>query len=320
MSKERIAHALAKENIKEVHFYNAGGAQGLYKDNDYFAGKTATLTKLKQWELLPRHVVDISSQYLNVEKKPLIERFKVISDENKKKAFYIKAKGEGQFSVYPAKDYLNAYFTALKNPNRVERSKMLTTLAQRYYAVAQAHPEVKKELIMPKLPKNVDMSKLVKATINRNGEKDNYKYFVWATISGTHHKKEITENGAQVFHHMFLADDMQAYKNAVAANVFESLISPNFQLNCSDNLLRLVFLWPSSFSPYLFRLVSRFTPCWDVKSKSLRNLYLLPDKRCYLGGMSLPFDTSYIPHLVKHVQRRGEHAVKASCLPGMSDI
>ena len=224
MSKERIAHALAKENIKEVHFYNAGGAQGLYKDNDYFAGKTATLTKLKQWELLPRHVVDISSQYLNVEKKPLIERFKVISDENKKKAFYIKAKGEGQFSVYPAKDYLNAYFTALKNPNRVERSKMLTTLAQRYYAVAQAHPEVKKELIMPKLPKNVDMSKLVKATINRNGEKDNYKYFVWATISGTHHKKEITENGAQVFHHMFLADDMQAYKNAVAANVFESLI------------------------------------------------------------------------------------------------
>lgn len=224
MCKERIAHALAKENIKEVHFYNAGGSQGLYKDNDYFAGKTATLTKLKQWDLLPRHVVDISSQYLNVEKKPLIERFKVISDENKKKAFYIKAKGEGQFSVYPAKDYLNAYFTALKNPNRVERSKMLTTLAQRYYAVAQAHPEVKKELIMPKLPKNVDMSKLVKATINRNGEKDNYKYFVWATISGTHHKKEITENGAQVFHHMFLADDMQAYKNAVAANVFESLI------------------------------------------------------------------------------------------------
>ena len=72
----------------------------------------------------------------------------------------------------------------------------------------------------------------------------------------------------------------------------------NFQLICSDNLLRLVFLWRSSFSTYLFRLVSRFTPGWDVKPKSLRNLYLLPDKRCYLGGMPLSLDTSYVPHLV----------------------
>ena len=94
----------------------------------------------------------------------------------------------------------------------------------------------------------------------------------------------------------------------------------NFQLVCSDNLLRLVFLWPSSFSPYLFRLVSRFTPDWDVNPKSLCNLYLLPDKRRYLGGMPLPLDTSYVSHLVKHVKRRGEHAVKACRLPDVSDI
>ena len=93
-----------------------------------------------------------------------------------------------------------------------------------------------------------------------------------------------------------------------------------FRLIFGDNLLRLVFLWSSSFSPYLFRLVSRFTPDWDVKPKSLRNLYLLPDKRCYLCGMPLPFDTSYVPHLVKHVQRRGEHTVKVCCLLGMPDI
>ena len=94
----------------------------------------------------------------------------------------------------------------------------------------------------------------------------------------------------------------------------------SFLLICSDNLLRLVFLRSSSFSPYLFRLVSRFTPDWDIKPESLRNLYLLPDKRCYLGGMPLSLDTSYVPHLVKLVQRRGEHAVKASCLPDMSDM
>ena len=80
------------------------------------------------------------------------------------------------------------------------------------------------------------------------------------------------------------------------------LLVLNFQLICSDNLLRLVFLWSSSFFPYPYRLVSRFTPDWDVKPKSLCNLYLLPDKRCYLGGMPLPFDTSYVSHLVKHVQ------------------
>lgn len=93
-----------------------------------------------------------------------------------------------------------------------------------------------------------------------------------------------------------------------------------FRLIFGDNLLRLVFLWSSSFSPCLFRLVSRFTPDWDVKLKSLCNLYLLPDKRRYLGGMPLPLDTSYVSHLVKHVKRRGEHAVKACRLPDVSDI
>ena len=94
-----------------------------------------------------------------------------------------------------------------------------------------------------------------------------------------------------------LGDTINDYAQRAAV-----LTDLNFQLICSDNLLRLVFLWPSSFSTYLFRLVSRFTPGWDVKPKSLRNLYLLPDKRCYLGGMPLSLDTSYVPHLVKHVQ------------------
>ena len=220
MSKERIAHALAKENIKEVHFYNAGGSQGLYKDNDYFAGKTATLTKLKQWDLLPRHVVDISSQYLNVEKKPLIERFRAIPDDSHRWAFNIKAKGEGQFSVYPAKEYLNAYFTARNNPNKAEKDKMMSSLAQRYYAVAQAHPEVKKELIMPKVPKDVDMSKLAGITIGRDKD-DHSKVFVQSTIDGVYHKEPITM--AQ-YQRMWLADDMQDYKKAVAANAFASVI------------------------------------------------------------------------------------------------
>ena len=97
-------------------------------------------------------------------------------------------------------------------------------------------------------------------------------------------------------------------------------VNLSFQLICSDNLLEYVFLWSSSFPSYLFRLVSRFTPDWDVKPKSLCNLYLLSDERCYLSGMPLPFDTSYVSHLVKHVQRRGEHAVKVCCLPDVSDI
>ena len=220
MNKDRITHALAKENIKEVHFYNAGGSQGLYKDNDYFAGKTATLTKLKQWDLLPRHVVDISSQYLNVEKKPLIERFRAIPDDSHRWAFNIKAKGEGQFSVYPAKEYLNAYFTARNNPNKAEKDKMMSSLAQRYYAVAQAHPEVKKELIMPKVPKDVDMSKLAGITIGRDKD-DHSKVFVQSTIDGVYHKEPITM--AQ-YQRMWLADDMQDYKKAVAANAFASVI------------------------------------------------------------------------------------------------
>ena len=97
---------------------------------------------------------------------------------------------------------------------------MMSSLAQRYYAVAQAHPEVKKELIMPKVPKDVDMSKLAGITIGRDKD-DHSKVFVQSTIDGVYHKEPITM--AQ-YQRMWLADDMQDYKKAVAANAFASVI------------------------------------------------------------------------------------------------
>jgi len=220
MNKDRITHALKKEGFTEVNFYNAGGALGLNKDNSYFAGKTATLTKLNQWTLLPRHTVDLSEMYLNAEKKVNIERFQTIKDDQGRWAFYIKPKDEHSFSIYPAKDFLNAYFKAKNNPNEAEKKEMMSTLAHKYYAVAQDHPESKHELIVPKLPKDVDINKLKHTTITRD-EKDHSKVFVQSVIDGKFHKEPITMGQYQ---RMWLADDMQNYKNAVAANAFASVI------------------------------------------------------------------------------------------------
>lgn len=47
MSKQRIEHALQKEGLETVKFYNPDGALGYRHDDSYFAGKDITVARLK---------------------------------------------------------------------------------------------------------------------------------------------------------------------------------------------------------------------------------------------------------------------------------
>lgn len=209
--KDRIKIALGKEGITDVKFYNAGGGLGLNETNDYYKGKEVSVDKLKQYDFSQHRDIDVKPQ-IEAAKVANIKLFTPIKDDKGQYAFFFKVDNEPSFAVYPNEAHKRAYFDAR---NTEQKKEIHEALAQKYYSVAQKHPETKVDLIMPKVPA-VDMSKIERPTITKDRDDPNKKY-VMATIDGKLMKEPISKDQ---WNKMWLADDMAEYKKAVAAVTF----------------------------------------------------------------------------------------------------
>lgn len=209
--KDRIKIALGKEGISDVKFYNAGGGLGLNETNDYYKGKEVSVDKLKQYDFSQHRDIDVKPQ-IEAAKVANIKLFTPIKDDKGQYAFFFKVDNEPSFAVYPNEVHKRAYFDAR---NTDQKKEIHEALAQKYYSVAQKHPEIKVDLIMPKVPA-VDMSKIERPTITKDRDNPNKKY-VMATIDGKLMKEPISKDQ---WNKMWLADDMAEYKKAVAAVTF----------------------------------------------------------------------------------------------------
>ena len=216
MRKDRISIALKKEGFDEVKFYNAGGSLGLNKPNSYFEGKDVSLNQLKQYQLVNHKTIEVAQQPKQ-ENKVEIEHFEAIKDDYGRWAFYIKAKNEPQFSVYPSKEHMNKYFSVRKTP---EEKTTRAALANKWYEVAKQNPDIKVDIISPHPAKDIDMSRIVNPTITKS-EQDPKVKLVFATIDGERHHAPVTETQ---WHRMWRADNKAEYKKAVAAVVFEPVL------------------------------------------------------------------------------------------------
>lgn len=209
--KDRIKIALGKEGISDVKFYNAGGGLGLNETNDYYKGKEVSVDKLKQYEFSQHREIDVKPQ-IEAAKVANIKLFTPIKDDKGQYAFFFKVDNEPSFAVYPNEAHKRAYFDAR---NTGQKKEIHEALAQKYYSVAQKHPEIKVDLIMPKVPA-VDMSKIERPTITKDRDDPDKKY-VMATIDGKLMTEPISK---EQWNKMWLADDMAEYKKAVAAVTF----------------------------------------------------------------------------------------------------
>ena len=209
--KDRIKIALGKEGISDVKFYNAGGGLGLNETNDYYKGKEVSVDKLKQYDFSQHRDIDVKPQ-IEAAKIANIKLFTPIKDDKGQYAFFFKVDNEPSFAVYPNEAHKRAYFDAR---NTEQKKEIHEALAQKYYSVAQKHPEIKVDLIMPKVPA-VDMGKIERPTITKDRDDPNKKY-VMATIDGKLMKEPISKDQ---WNKMWLADDMAEYKKAVAAVTF----------------------------------------------------------------------------------------------------
>ena len=225
--KDRIKIALGHEGITDVKFYNAGGALGLKEPDDYYKDKTVSVDRLRQYEFSQHRDIDVKPQ-IAAAALAKIEIFTPIRDEKGQYAFFFKAENEPSFSVYPNDTHKKLYFDVRGTDKQMD---IHNALAQKYYSVAKQHPEIKVDLIMPKVS-NVDMSKIERPTITKDREDPSKKY-VMATIDGKFMKKEITKSQ---WDKMWLADDMSAYKKAVAAVVFAPLLKEDVQKEQSTSM------------------------------------------------------------------------------------
>lgn len=215
MRKDRITIALKKEGIDDVRFYNAGGSLGLNKPNSYFQGKEVTLNNLKQYELVLHHTLDVEKQAAP-KKEVIIKNFQAIKDDNGRYAFFIKPENEPSFSVYPAKEHLNTFYNVIKT---AKQAIVHDALAQRYYEMATKHPDTKLDLITPKKV-DVDMKLIERPSITSSAQ-DAKQKLIFATINGQRVQAPINK---QQWQKMWLAEDMGAYKRALAAVIFEPML------------------------------------------------------------------------------------------------
>ena len=215
MRKDRITIALKKEGIDDVRFYNAGGSLGLNKPNSYFQGKEVTLNNLKQYELVPHHTLDVEKQAAP-KKEVIIKNFQAIKDDNGRYAFFIKPENEPSFPVYPAKEHLNTFYNVIKTD---KQAIVHDALAQRYYEMATKHPDTKLDLITPKKV-DVDMKLIERPSITSSAQ-DAKQKLIFATINGQRVQAPINK---QQWQKMWLAEDMGAYKRALAAVIFEPML------------------------------------------------------------------------------------------------
>lgn len=161
------------------------------------------------------------------QQKPVeIMKFQAIKDDVGHYAFFIKPKDEPSFSIYPKREHLSTYFDVLKTDQREATHKALAT---KYYELATKYPDMKKDLITPRKV-DIDPGLITKASITSSAQ-DSKQKLIFAVVNG---KREMAILTPSQWHKMWLADDMAAYKNALAAVVFEPLIKQQMKQDTNE--------------------------------------------------------------------------------------
>lgn len=218
MSKQRIEHALQKEGLETVKFYNPDGALGYRHDDSYFAGKDITVARLKNWKLEDISKIDVSDA-IEQSKQVGFDRIQMVQDDNKRWAMYIKPEGQKPFSIYPDKADLNRFFTTLKQAQDTMDS-LRVELAQKYYAMAAVKPDLKIDLFGSGQHNEMDLNRIQKVNVFKA---KNDVILCAATIEGEEKLTPRVVSPGQ-WQRMWIAEDKNEYKKHLAATLFADIL------------------------------------------------------------------------------------------------
>jgi hypothetical protein len=153
-------------------------------------------------------------------KEPItLHQVMMTNDDNGNLLLYVKPEQGKSITVYPDKSDVKLFFGAFRTP---DFDKVRAMLGHKYYALVQEHPEKDVKVLMPDT-KGVDLSRISKVNIAKDKYRDNTT-ILFATIDGVEQKPvELNQTQARRF---WMADDKDAYKTALAAQIFYQKLCP----------------------------------------------------------------------------------------------
>ena len=217
LNNNKFRQALLQQGDKDIKFYQSGGTLGLNKDDSFFKDKIMQIVSFNGKDVLPQQDLHINDHSQNVSHS--FEDVSAVKDDNNRWHLYIKEKGQPYFIIQPDKRDLSRLFEALKSHDQQSIYDAKTSLGEKYIHLAQSHPELKVDFLMPKVPSQ-DIARIQRAGITRDAQ-DRNKYLIFATIDGKNYHQEISRED---FRRMWKVDNMQSYKNALAAKIFSNVL------------------------------------------------------------------------------------------------
>ena len=217
LNNNKFRQALLQQGDKDIKFYQSGGTLGLNKDDSFFKDKIMQIVSFNGKDVLPQQDLHINDHSQNVSHS--FEDVSAIKDDNNRWHLYIKEKGQPYFIIQPDKSDLSRLFEAFKSHDQQSIYDAKTSLGEKYIHLAQSHPELKVDFLMPKVPSQ-DIARIQRAGITRDAQ-DRNKYLIFATIDGKNYHQEISRED---FRRMWKVDNMQNYKNALAAKIFSNVL------------------------------------------------------------------------------------------------
>ena len=98
-------------------------------------------------------------------------------------------------------------------------------LGQKYYDLVQKRPDLKSDLLFPKVDESINLSRLSHVSISK--KKDNGAIELVVTIDGDRQEKR--EIDSKYWQRFWLVDDKTGFKMAVAAKIFETELLHGFR-------------------------------------------------------------------------------------------
>ncbi len=147
------------------------------------------------------------------------ERVQMLRDDDGKWALYLKPEGEVSFAIHPDKVDVNRFFAVVKQGNPEAISAVRNELAQKYYALAKSRPELQVN-VFGTVPEGVDPRQIQRVNIFRSQDE---QIMLLPVIEGKE-KVQPRPITSQQWQRMWVAEDMQAYKTALAAQVFADIL------------------------------------------------------------------------------------------------
>ncbi len=222
MNKARIEHALKKEGVENVTFYNVDGSLGYRPDDGYFKDKDVSVAKLNQWKLENVANLDVS-EAVNRADNINFDKVLMLKDDEGKWALFLKPENEPSFSIHPSAPDVNRFFSVMKQGQDDTADRMRQELAQKYYTIANNHPELKQDLFKSQATAE-ELAKIDRVVIfkTKGTEEKPSIILCLPTIQGEKVKPRPVSQ--QQWQRMWLADDKQDYKMHLAASLFADVL------------------------------------------------------------------------------------------------